>query len=435
MKVPFNLKNAKKNPTSIEAVVRFSGLRFKIASGQSVDPEFWLSDSHRAKYVNAYPEGKQINEALDKLEDKISSAVEYFRELEIKPGSEEFRNKVFDNSKTVNSNMKFADYLESFIENSSLANQTLKNYRVVLSKICAWEKETGQILRFSNVDIHFYRSFEKFIYSQINKHTGNPYSINFFGSMIKIIKKMMNQALADGLTKATGHKHKDFAAPSETADTVYLSVDELYKIHNLKITVEKLKEVHPKTPEHLLQRKIKSYNLVKNLFLIGAFTGLRVSDFNRLEDINFDDDLLRIKTKKTLTPVVVPVHPVVKQILENGFRFSRRVSEQKINKQIKKICQLAEITQKIEVTRTYAKKPVKMTAEKWELVSTHTARRSAATNMFKAGIPSISIMKITGHRTEKSFMKYIKIEPEVNAEILKAHPFFTQNSSHLKVVS
>lgn len=62
--------------------------------------------------------------------------------------------------------------------------------------------------------------------------------------------------------------------------------------------------------------------------------------------------------------------------------------------------------------------------EKWEAVSSHTARRSAATNMFKAGISSISIMKITGHKTETQFMKYIKVSKEDNAEMLMDNPFF-----------
>lgn len=62
--------------------------------------------------------------------------------------------------------------------------------------------------------------------------------------------------------------------------------------------------------------------------------------------------------------------------------------------------------------------------EKWELVSSHTARRSAATNMYKAGIPTISIMKITGHKSERVFMDYIKITGEKNAQMLKNNPFF-----------
>ncbi|MFQ8804876.1 MAG: hypothetical protein ACLR8Y_06890 [Alistipes indistinctus] len=59
------------------------------------------------------------------------------------------------------------------------------------------------------------------------------------------------------------------------------------------------------------------------------------------------------------------------------------------------------------------------------MVKTHTARRSGATNMYLAGIPTIAIMKITGHKTEKEFMKYIKITEEESAMELMNHPYFS----------
>ena len=64
--------------------------------------------------------------------------------------------------------------------------------------------------------------------------------------------------------------------------------------------------------------------------------------------------------------------------------------------------------------------------KKYELVSTHTARRSGATNMYIAVIPTLAIMKITGHKTEKAFLKYIKISEEENAEMLAKHCFFNK---------
>lgn len=54
-----------------------------------------------------------------------------------------------------------------------------------------------------------------------------------------------------------------------------------------------------------------------------------------------------------------------------------------------------------------------------QLITTHTARRSFATNMYLMGVPSITIMAITGHRTEKAFMKYIKVTPKEHAIQLK----------------
>ena len=58
-------------------------------------------------------------------------------------------------------------------------------------------------------------------------------------------------------------------------------------------------------------------------------------------------------------------------------------------------------------------------------MKTHTARCSGATNMYLAGIPTIAIMKITGHKTEREFMKYIKITEEQTALELMSHPYFS----------
>lgn len=89
---------------------------------------------------------------------------------------------------------------------------------------------------------------------------------------------------------------------------------------------------------------------------------------------------------------------------------------QRMNRQLKEICKLAGIND-VHMLDGIARK-------KYELVSTHTARRSFATNAYRAGIPSISIMKITGHSTERSFMKYIKISQEENARLMLKNPFF-----------
>jgi len=86
---------------------------------------------------------------------------------------------------------------------------------------------------------------------------------------------------------------------------------------------------------------------------------------------------------------------------------------------------------KINVDAEYQKGGLKVTEakKKHELVTTHTARRSFATNVFKSGYPAISLMKITGHRTEKAFLLYIKVTPEENANKLMEH----WNKSLLKV--
>ena len=114
----------------------------------------------------------------------------------------------------------------------------------------------------------------------------------------------------------------------------------------------------------------------------------------------------------------------MKDILDSGFDLKSKVSAKAINDMIKDICCLAKINESVLINENIGGKNKQKTYKKWQLVSSHTARRSGATNMFKAGIPSISIMKITGHTTEKSFMKYIKISAEENADLLSQHEFF-----------
>ena len=69
---------------------------------------------------------------------------------------------------------------------------------------------------------------------------------------------------------------------------------------------------------------------------------------------------------------------------------------------------------------TKAGKKVTLHLEKWEMISSHTARRSFATNEYLNGTPSITIMAITGHKTEKAFLKYIKVRPKEHAEKMKS---------------
>ena len=102
-----------------------------------------------------------------------------------------------------------------------------------------------------------------------------------------------------------------------------------------------------------------------------------------------------------------------------------RTYEQKVNHLIKEIAREAGITEKVEVSYIENGEKKSRQVEKCDLVKTHTARRSGATNMYLAGIPTIAIMKITGHKTEREFMKYIKITEEQTALELMSHPYFS----------
>lgn len=85
---------------------------------------------------------------------------------------------------------------------------------------------------------------------------------------------------------------------------------------------------------------------------------------------------------------------------------------------------MAEITNFVSIIETTGGVRQEVTYEKCDMVTSHTARRSFATNAYRAGIPSLSIMQITGHTTESSFMRYIRVSKEENAIALQEHAFF-----------
>ena len=135
--------------------------------------------------------------------------------------------------------------------------------------------------------------------------------------------------------------------------------------------------------------------------------------------------VIDLKQQKTGNHVVIPVRPELQAILEKYDNRLPRTYEQKVNHLIKEIAREAGITEKVEVSYIENGEKKSRLVEKCDLVKTHTARRSGATNMYLAGIPTIAIMKITGHKTEKEFMKYIKITEEQTAMELMNHPYFS----------
>jgi integrase len=101
------------------------------------------------------------------------------------------------------------------------------------------------------------------------------------------------------------------------------------------------------------------------------------------------------------------------------YNLPSEISNQRFNEYIKEACRLAGITGIETMTRTVGGELVTDKFEKWEHVSSHTGRRSFCTNMYKRGLPTLMIMSISGHRTEKSFLKYIKVKQNEHAEMMK----------------
>lgn len=167
---------------------------------------------------------------------------------------------------------------------------------------------------------------------------------------------------------------------------------------------------------------------IRDNAIIGCWTGLRISDFNHNLDLNnIEGDFIRIKTKKTKSWVVIPLHPQVKSVIKKRYGLlPDKISDKAFNKGIKEICKMVGINEQIKggvmqmdhVTRD--KRKVIGIHPKYELISAHTLRRSFATNLH-GKVPNSVIISCAGWSSEKMMLNYIKKTKKEHAETLKAY--------------
>ncbi len=422
MKVSFILTNSSREVSTIIAKLSYSGKPYSYPTKESVNTDFWKKQRCRG-----CDEAGAVNNKLEAIEAACKNAILYFKKDFKIPSNAEFRKKVDmflsgNNAIEIKQRDKnFVLYVEEYIERCMKSAPTKKIYRTTLNKVKEYQEEKHLELSFSDITLRFAENFKKWL-------TDQEHSKNYIGTHFKQIKVFMKEAHdVDKLHDNTDYEH--FVVDSETADTVYLNEDELTRIYDLVIDEKLILDNYKDKRSQNVLAKVESLNLIKKKFLIGAYTALRVSDFNRIKEYNIDQGCITILPKKGSSirksqPVKIPLHPIVREILASGFDPSVPVSEQKINKHIKEVCRLAGINNIVVLYRTEGGIVVEKVCEKWEVVSSHTARRSAATNLYKAGIPRKSIMLLTGHKTEVQFEKYIKLSAEENAEILMKHSFF-----------
>lgn len=422
----FILTHRERPRSPIAILVSFRGKKYRKGIGESVQPRLWSDTKKRVRVSAGNTEAAEVNDKLELWEEAARKTISFFKEKTYVPDQDEFfkvleeqRFGKEDNDKR--GNILLLDYFDIFIQryDGIRSENRLKQYRLVKNVISRFEKTTKRHLKFDDITQDFYNRFAKWFY-------GNGYSTNYFGAVIQVLKVVLGEAMKeDHLHTNAAFEGKNFIAPQIESDSIYLTVDELTKMHRLVIDTHLIESEYPDLHRNKYAPRARAYEKARDMFLIGAFTGLRFSDFSRLDWKNITDTgTISIQTQKTGTKVVIPIHPVVREILDRGYDFSSSMSDQKINSYIKEVGKMAGIDGMVSINRNVGGKTVTESIPKYSLITTHTARRSFATNAYKSGVPTIAIMKITGHKEESTFLRYIKVSEEENAEMLKKYSFF-----------
>ncbi|MDR0509556.1 MAG: site-specific integrase [Rikenellaceae bacterium] len=282
---------------------------------------------------------------------------------------------------------------------------TVKNYRGFIVQFDEFCKARRRQFDFDDIDLGFYDNFVVFF-------SGKSYSINTIGRHVKELKIIMRAARDEGLHGNANIESRKFRVLTAEVENIYLSETELKAIAAVDLKGNRQMEI------------------ARDVFLMGCHTAQRYSDYSTINEGNIrkldtGQTVIDLKQHKTANHVVIPARPEALAILAKYGNAMPKSYEQKVNRHIKEIAREAGIVEPVEIEYVENGEKKRRSVEKCELVKTHTARRSGTTNMYLAGIPTIAIMKIIGHKTEKEFMKYLKITEEETAIELMNHPYFS----------
>jgi site-specific recombinase XerD len=371
---------------------------FRITTKMKLEERDWNSSKSRPKNPEATYNGYKITNQLVRYEAALTRALALQPEV-TKSNLGEFKKLFISILSPANGNetkeYNFLSYFDAYLQKIKERKQSnYKAYRTCYNRLTEYFKSPS--VPFDKIDMKFYEAFSQFLISK-------NLATNTIATQWKLIKAVMQSAFVAGLH--SNEKFRHFKKKMESADTIFLSEEELNKMYELKL--------------------IGYLEKARDYFLIGAYTGLRFEDWDRVSSEKVVKGVLTVRSSKTGELSTIPIHPVVSAILDKyEGELPHKPSNQKMNEYIKVVAMRANIKDHVETRITKGGVREINTSEKHELVTTHKARRSLATNLVLRGVSPYVVMKVTGHKSLSSFERYVRLQ-ELEAMIeLKSLSFF-----------
>ena len=437
MAVSFRLRT-QKTAGKAPLYVRVQDVNLKVnlmlSTHLDVDIESW-NKPHTGRAFKAYinsPDGRRAYELSEEIKHSIESLLSQNIRLTSAMTEKLIDDIVYREERIIAAQKQhyvtLNQYVDRFItgissgarqteKGTNYAASTVKSVRAAMTQFGNFQIEKGRNIDFQDVDMNFYHEYTAYLKEK-------NYSINSIGKCIKELKTILRAAESEGYEVNPKYKDKKFKGTRIEVDSIYLTRDDLSKI--MSADISKLSQ---------------GYDLARDIFMVGVWTAQRVSDYNNLSRENIkqhripkiiDNKLVykefqtvEIRQKKTGSKVSVPVSSELKSILERYDYQLPHLEDQVLNRYMKEICRLAGIDELIQIQTTKGGKAVKEFKYKWELVHSHTARRTGATLMYLAGMDYYDIMRITGHTSPTMLKKYIKADSiEVADKITEKYSYF-----------
>lgn len=387
---------------TIRIIVSDGGKKYRKSTGLSINPKLW--DRHASKKKGAWASVCKDKEVWEKLKPihyrmlemegegaSAEKALEYAlnpneEQKDSKPSVKETKRRQKRNEPT------FWEYYDEWGRRESSSQRQ----RALSGRVIA--RFMGRDADWDDIDSAYF-----FKLMQRMKDAG--LGANYRWNIATRLKTVMHEGRV--LKYHGNDEYEEFRAPKEKTEAIALTRDEIEMLWNWE----------PRGDESALRARCR------DLFLIGYYSGARVSDYSRLTTDNIKGGRLEFYQQKTNEKVVIPASPRLVALLERNGGTAPDINGVVFNRYLKSIAREAGIDGVVQLPKGQKKKDGSPTY-RWELVTSHTARRSLATNLYLSGMPAKDVMRITGHQSLSSFERYLKISQEQSVDRLSESPIF-----------
>jgi integrase len=389
------------NPTTIFIRLR-DGRQTDVttSTGYSINPEFWSNAKGKTKQMAANQDKLNLSKSINDLENYILSSLNRDKGTSVTINKSWLSHEIdiFKNPSLDSEIVLLSDAIKNYQEKLKFRMNpktgkvtsplTIKNFNTTLMRLKKFEEFYKREIHIHEVDLTFHEDYQKFAAKNLQIAT------NSYGKDLRQIKTVCLDSRDLGFQISKQLESRKFNAPTEPTNFVTLTENEIETIKFSKFSEDYLRNA-------------------QDWLIIGCWTGCRVNDLMRLTKKNImmntkGKKFIRYTQSKTGKQIDLPIHKHVEEIIERLRDFPRPISDVNFNKYIKSVCRKAGLTEIVFGTRQNPKTHKKESGnfEKWELIKSHTCRRSFATNHFNK-MPNKAIMKVTGHATEGMLLQYI----------------------------
>lgn len=393
--------------SQIRMRVRWNGKMLQFNCGFTIAPSKWVAEISRCKKNSFNKKGystADINKELNRLEELAQDVFKSFEVQELIPERQEYKDEFNQrNGKLIGNNPKeitLDKCLLEFVSTQGTINSwtygTMYKFRILKKHL----KEFKPDIKISDFGNSLYVGFIAYLINTAGLRNNSALK-NW-----KLLKWFLRWADRNGYIE--NRDYLDFDPHLKNVrdkEVVFLTWDELMKVYNL----------HFPESKRYLER-------VRDVFCFQCFTSLRYSDVAKLKREDIAGDVVKVVTAKTGDTLKIDLNKYSRSILEKYKDDARPlpvVSNQRMNIWLKEVCYLAGIDEPIRLVYYKGAERIEETHPKYELIGTHTGRRTFICNALTMGIPAATVMEWTGHSDYKAMKPYIKIADEEKAKAMK----------------